>query len=205
MVEQLKPAHELTEPDPRRLGWAIRNNETGAVRQLTLDEHYVAVERLALSVPTTDQIETQYNTARNVLLYSWFVYRFTTVAELQAYATLEYALRWKLGCLDDERPPTLAPLLRRAAQRGLVVDGQLAHLRGCVPPVYTGNGFVDANIDPQVVAGKGHVALLCEVLPKLRNQLAHGSINTWPSALGTFLLAKALVENVASGSVAPAS
>ena len=205
MVEQLKPLDELCIPDSRRTGWAIRNNDTGATRRMTLEEHYASVVKLALSVPTNDEVETQYNTARNALVYSWYIYRFAAVAELQAYATLEYTLRWKFECLGDDRPPTLSTLLRRAARSGLVVDQHLAPLRACIPPVYTGNGFVDGNIDPEDVAAKGHVTLLCEVLPKLRNQLAHGSVNSWPSALGTFFIVKALIEGVASGSAAAAS
>lgn len=191
MTETLKRLDELCAPDPRRLHWKILNEETGAVRDLTLDEHYSAIAQLSLA-GAPDSVVDLWETARNILLYSWFVYRFTTVAELQAYSVLEFALRDRLGHGDDDKPPTLAPLLREAKRNTLLTDDTFRHLRE--RGVYTGNSFIDANIDPAVVEEGGHIDLLCSTIPMLRNSHAHGSTNLWPSALASFWIVRAAIE-----------
>ena len=197
MPEILKALPDITVPDPRNLGWRILNQETGVDRELTLAEHHASVAALGLSLSVPDDILTLYNTARNALLYSWYVYRFITVAELQAYGTLEYALRWHGGHLDSPSPPTLGPLLRQATRAKLITDDTFRNLREQYdPPVFTGNALIDANIDPQLVLERGHVELLCKTLPGLRNQLAHGSTNIWPNATATFLVVRAAIEAI---------
>jgi hypothetical protein len=59
------------------------------------------------------------------LLYAWFVYRFHPIAEQQALATLEFALRERLILLgaigrNDEWVPGLRKLLKDATARGLI-------------------------------------------------------------------------------------
>ena len=67
----------------------------------------------------------QFETARNVYLYAWFVYRFYPVSEHQCLACLELALRERLkeeirlGKIKEKRP-TLHPLLKYAVEHGLV-------------------------------------------------------------------------------------
>ena len=188
-VEMLKPFNELNEPDSRRLGWSILNHETGEVRPLQFADHYRAIEKITLDSFVPEGIQTLFNTARNVLVYSWQVYRFTVVAELQAYSTLEYALRDRLGIGGNSDGPGLARLLKRAAKEGVLRDDAFAALLSHPHhPVITGNSLIDANADPLVVAKRGHVAVLSEALPMLRNTLAHGSSSVWPDALSTFRL-----------------
>jgi transcriptional regulator with XRE-family HTH domain len=188
-VEQLKTLAEVSMPDSRRLGWSIRNHATGEIRPLQFSDHYRAIEGITLDEAVPESIRTLFNTARNVLLYSWQVYRFTVVAELQAYATLEYALRERMGIGGNSDGPGLAKLLKRAARERLLSDDTFATLRSHPQwPVFTGNSFIDANADRQVVEARGHVAILSEALPMLRNTLAHGSSSVWPDALATFRL-----------------
>lgn len=204
MPETLKTLSDICEPDPRNLGWKIRNHDTGLVRDLTLVEHHSAVEGLALEAVVPEDLLTLYNTSRNVLLYSWYAYRFITVAELQAYATLEYALRWRLGRLYEDDPPTLSPLLNAAVKQGLLTDEAFRPLREQTePPVYTGHPLLDANIDPALVAERGHVNLLSKILPRLRNELAHGSVSIWPNAIATFLVVKTAIESLAATNLGP--
>ena len=76
----------------------------------------------------------QFETARNVYLYSWFVYRFYPVAEHQSLACLELALRERLkeeirtGEIKGKRP-TLRPLLKYAIEHGLVKNEGFATWR----------------------------------------------------------------------------
>lgn len=188
-LEALKPFAEVGEPDSRRLGWSILNHATGEIRPLQFVDHYRAIEGITLDDYVPESIRTLFNTARNVLVYSWHVYRFTVVAELQAYSTLEFALRERMGIGGNSDGPGLARLLKRAAREGLLSDDTFAAMRSHPQwPVITGNSLIDANSDRQVVEARGHVVILSEALPMLRNTLAHGSSSVWPDALSTFRL-----------------
>lgn len=194
-VEQLKPFDKIGEPDSRRVGWSILNHATGEVRPLQFVDHYRSIEAITLDEAVPASIRTLFNTARNVLVYSWHVYRFTVVAELQVYSTLEFALRERMGIGGDSDGPGLARLLRRAASEGILSDDAFTSLRAHpLWPVVTGNSFIDANADPELVASRGHLAVLAEALPMLRNTLAHGSSNLWPDALSTFQLVAAAIN-----------
>jgi hypothetical protein len=194
-VEELKPFAEVCEPDSRRLGWNIHNHTTGEVRPLQFIDHYRAIEAITLDGSVPESIRTLFNTARNVLVYSWHVYRFTVVAELQAYSTLEFALRERMGLGGNSDGPGLRKLLTRAGREGVLSDDAFASLRSHSSwPVVTGNAIIDANADPGVVASRGHIAILAEALPMLRNTLAHGSSSVWPHALSTFMLVAAAIN-----------
>jgi transcriptional regulator with XRE-family HTH domain len=194
-VEELKPLAEVGLPDWRRNRVSILNHATGEIRPMKFEDHYRAIASITLAESVPGTIQTLFNTARNVLVYSWQVYRFTVVAELQAYSTLEFALRDRLGIGGNFDGPGLAKLLRRAAKEGVLTDEAFVALRShpCWP-VVTGNSFIDANTDPDVVSSRGHVAILAQVLPMLRNTLAHGSSSVWPDAFATFWVVAAAIN-----------
>jgi hypothetical protein len=186
-VEELKPLEQINEPDSRQTRWIIRNEVTGAVRKLTLSEHHSAISRITLRDAVPEDLRDHFVTAKNLLLYSWYVYRFIAVAELHAYATLEFALRRRLGFDNDERPPTLHSLFGMAVAQGLLTDEDFAELRQDPDrPIITGNSFVDGNLWTNGgLADRQHVHVLHQLLPKLRNLLAHGSSSIWPGGLPT--------------------
>lgn len=93
-VEGLRTLEQLQTPDARMSFLAIR--EAGAIRKLTQKDRYELIEELGLSAQVPEDIRVQFDTARNAYLYAWFVYRFHVVAEHQALATLELALRKRL-------------------------------------------------------------------------------------------------------------
>ena len=45
----------------------------------------------------TIEVRSHFEIARNLALYSWFVYSFNVVAAMQAFASLEMALKAKTG------------------------------------------------------------------------------------------------------------
>jgi hypothetical protein len=165
----------------------IQNEDTGTVRKLNLAEHHAAVARVTLTASVPEDIRDHYVTAQNLVLYSWYVYRFITVAELHAYATLEFALRRRLGLEDEERPPMLHSLFGRAVAQGLLTDDDFAELRQDPErPIITGNSFIDGNVWANGgLAERTHVEALQQFLPKLRNLLAHGTASIWPGGVAT--------------------
>ena len=193
-AEELKPFAEVSDPDSRRLGWSILNQTTGEIRPMHFADHYGAIKDITLNEEVPTSIQTLFNTARNVLVYSWQVYNFTVVAELQAYLTLEFALRERMGIGGDSFGPGFAKLLKRAIKEGLLADEAFASLRPQRRrPINTGNSPVESNAGPEVVASQRYVDILCDALPMLRNTLAHGSSSVWPEALSTFRLVAAAI------------
>jgi hypothetical protein len=86
-----KPQAEVLLSDIRQTFWVIIERN-GTTREFRFDDLYKRMSELTLNSTVPEDIRTGFDTARNLYLYSWFVYRFLTVAELQAYAAFEYAL-----------------------------------------------------------------------------------------------------------------
>ena len=91
----LKPASKLLESDPRRASEVIVNPVTGVTRPVEATDFHGIVAGIELNAAAPTVIREQFDLARNVFVYSWFVYEMATLAEKQAYATVEMALREK--------------------------------------------------------------------------------------------------------------
>lgn len=61
---------QLFEPDPRQTYYRVCE-EKGA-RPKVLDDHYAEAERLTLNPSVPGTIAAQFNTARELLVFSWF-------------------------------------------------------------------------------------------------------------------------------------
>jgi hypothetical protein len=109
--DPLKPVDRITEPDPRHDGSA----GTRELLHANLDSI-----RLHAGVPM--HVRQLFETAKNLSLYSWFVYRFHPIAQLIGYASLERALKERVAgerrVETDTVRETLHPLLELAATKG---------------------------------------------------------------------------------------
>jgi len=88
--------------------------EGGWVRSITQQDRHEFIAAYDLNPAVPEDIRVQFDTARNLYLYAWNVYRFHVVAEHQALSTLELALRTRLisaNVLDAKgtHTRTLAP------------------------------------------------------------------------------------------------
>src|SRR5436309_223354 len=95
-MEKLKPLNEIFQPDVRQT-YFCRIMRTGEKREMTFEDHYSDVELIKLNDNVPEDIRDRFETARNLLVYSWFVYPFGVVAEFHALATVEAALKIKAG------------------------------------------------------------------------------------------------------------
>lgn len=204
--ESVAPADLLREPDavvtadPR-----INAAETLADRQQRIRQF-----RLTDSVP--HPIRVHFETAKNLYLYAWFVYRFYPVAEQHALSTLELALRERLKevlpAADTEHwniwSPGLKKLFKRAIEVGLISnDGlRLREQHALIAArdrvswekgqEMLAKGLESIEWDEaHVVALPGDyrddwLSMLAETLPDIRNTLAHGSRMLHPLVLTTF-------------------
>ena len=118
-VDRLKPLPEVCNPDKRQQAFVVMHTITGVIRPRTLEDHYAAIQKFSLSEFVPKDIKTHFETARNLLLYSWFVFRFNSVAEMQAYVSVEFALRERIGNAAGKNPG-MKRLLDYAIKSGLI-------------------------------------------------------------------------------------
>jgi len=119
-ADQLRTLERMFLPD-------IRNQSPADGASEALARHHDAISRLKLSTQVPETVAVQFETARNLCLYAWLVYRFYPVAEMQALAALEFGLRERFPAplpashwSNRKRDPTLHALLRYAADQGLI-------------------------------------------------------------------------------------
>lgn len=108
MAEGLRELALMLAPDPRH----------GAMS--SVEAHHQAKAGLNLSPAVPDAVRIAFDTARNLYLYAWHVYRFYPVAEAQALVTLEAGLRAAM-------PYRLPPKYQRPSQERAMLFGMLNH------------------------------------------------------------------------------
>jgi hypothetical protein len=206
-AECLRDSESALLPDPRTSFF---------VGQVTpsLAAHHVVIDAIRLSAAVPEPIAIQFETARNLYLYAWHVYRFYMVAKVQALTTLELGLR---TCLPDrlpepyQRPRQKQPML--AGMLGYAIDHCMIQNEGfrrwheaAEHSARQRRSFeiVRAMIEQQLEMMEYDetapveitpedqrwdlVAVLRESLPHTRNTLAHGSTMLTNQVLGTIEL-----------------
>jgi len=203
--EGLRPAAFVCEPDPRSTMFAVVDLKTGAARNVELGDHHGMIAALTLHAGVPQEVAQHFETARNLYLYAWFVYRFYPIAEQQGFACLELALRDRLkseiaaGVMGKR--PTLRPLLKYAVEHGLIRNEgfEIWRNRGAINSrarvemekirEMTENNLERITWDESEVEVTeedlrwDYAAMLVDVLPRLRNEYAHGSTNLHNLAL----------------------
>jgi len=86
--ELLRPIEFICQPDPRS---PLTNSNP--IFGTTLETHHQRISAINLNNSVPRDILIQFETAKNLHLYAWYVYRFYPVAEYQALTCLELALR----------------------------------------------------------------------------------------------------------------
>lgn len=100
-MERLKRLEDICRPDERYQNRVDIDLSTGAVTPTTVESIYVLVEKIKLGAGVPDEVRSHFEIARNLALYSWFVYSFNVVAGMQAFASLEMAVRIKTNATKD--------------------------------------------------------------------------------------------------------
>jgi hypothetical protein len=122
-MEHLKRLADICQPDERNQNrWDI-DLTTGAVTPTTIESIYAVVEEIKLNAGVPDEVRSHFEIARNLALYSWFVYSFNVIAGMQAFASLELAVRAKTA---DRRTVFKQPLDRAFNDRQLSAGVSLA-------------------------------------------------------------------------------
>jgi hypothetical protein len=186
--DEFKPLNEVLLSDIRQTFWAIIQHD-GTTRKICFDDLYKRMAELSLNSTVPEDVRTSFDTARNLYLYSWFVYRFLTVAELQVYTALEYALGKRIEIENIGRIRGLDNRFTFAIQKGwLRAEGvrryQKAAKRRKEFAEEQGRLFKDGlrpeidwrNPDTRTDAehASDYLKNLKVGIPKLRNSIAHG-------------------------------
>lgn len=101
-MSEFKKIEEVNVPDTRMERQEIFDSKSGAFRNITFADYYRSVSGITLHVGVPDGVHSHFDVAKNLLLYSWYVYRFLMVAEMQASASLELAIKEK--CARENEP-----------------------------------------------------------------------------------------------------
>jgi hypothetical protein len=173
-MESLKTFGEICQRDPRQDFFCIINRIDGTTRKRTLEEFHKRVEKIRLHDGVPEKIRSHFETARNLVIYSWFYYPFNVTAELCAYTSVEYALRIKAGKLSGR--PSFRRLLRKAVEENWIRDEGFSHVKRKHDDLRAYNEDLppDFQIRESELAQE-YCKNLTESLPFLRNDLAHGS------------------------------
>lgn len=197
--ELLRPIERIWEPDLRNTGYVRFDHATGEWIHVNIRDQHEAISQIMLHSDVPKDILTQFETARNLYLYAWFVYRFYPVAEHQALTCLEFALRERY---EAEAPRAyrsndgklyLKGSLRYAIERGYVKHEEFCrwHESARLRATYRyeqeklqemdANGLTQIDLDYSEVmvtdADRNweYLNTLLQYLPGLRNQYAHGT------------------------------
>lgn len=199
-------------PDARCQSFVVLDSE--GVRPASLQDQHRSIATLVLSSAVPPDIRVQFETAKNLFLYSWFVYRFYPVAERQALTCLEFALRERLAPENSTSRSGLSALLKRAHTSGLIrneaIRNRVLWAMELARERYrheTLTKMINSNID-EMVLDETHVQPVeadlaydwignfVESLPRLRNVHAHGTSMLYPNVLRTFDIVSDLIEQL---------
>jgi len=218
--DQLRSPQTALLSDRRSDGFAGAQSD-GSIAKVTLDDRYEAIREFVLSESVPHDVRVHFETAKNLYLYAWFVYRFFPVAEKYVLATLEFALRERLALLypdqygpNAERLPGMGKMLKRARDDKLISnDGLRVYHRWAMQQararvsdeatrrlIESEAAFVE--FDPYGAApieqdySRDALEIFVETLPKIRNKYAHGSSHLHATVLGTFETVADLVNQL---------
>lgn len=174
---KFKALSDVLEPDRRQVHYSVPDT-TGGFRRKELADHYETILQFSLHDGVPEPVRIHFDTARNLLLYDWFAYRFIQVAELHVFSTVEMALRVRLGYHDSKALARLNTLLSMALGSGLLKDegfrlyrqARERRARESIDWPWTDGQTVEEARDPL-----SYTRGLINYLRDSRNTLAHGS------------------------------
>ena len=216
--ESLRTIESLCEPDVRNGYFSRFDSATGQLGPITADDHLSDIASFTLSTNVPEPIRIQFETARNLYAYAWFVYRFYPIAEQHALTSLEFALRECLAAdvtrSGTRRPRGLKDWLTEARKRGAISNDrfswraeqamQRARSRAELQMIQDMQrlGLEKAVVDCSKVDplpedfDQDWLGVFIETLPKIRNRYAHGSKVLHNSVLRTFEIVSELINQL---------
>jgi hypothetical protein len=203
-VDALKDFNELTKPDPRNLAF-LR----------TIEERHAYLSSITLKETVPIEVIQLFETAKNLSLYSWFVYRFHQTSEMVAFSSTELALkiRFKLENPNSKNRITFNELIIHAIDNHWITKDNFSRLYQRAINIAEQTKAIEAAVfldktnrnecvleDPtkeeiyNALEGLDLNFLLS--IPKMRNDLAHGSKTLSPSSASTLKLLSEIINQI---------
>lgn len=206
--DPLKSLENILDPD-ERCAFFVGN----------LEDVHTALNNINLHTNVPLDVKQLFETAKNLSLYSWFVYRFHQVAEMVGFSAMEMALRKRFELENpDRKAPMFRKLLKHAKKKHWISDKGfpgyeeraanqarslkiLEAIESLNPEEGQGSLMVE---DPtmeevmQTIENMDIVGAIVESAPELRNNLAHGSSTLHPNSISTLRTAADVINQVFS-------
>lgn len=220
--DPLKPLDQVLEPDIRSTWMASYDPETG-IRKKTLADHHAEIARVTLNESVPLGIRQLFENAKNLVLYSWFFYRFHQSAELSGFGALEMALREKAkksaaewwAKFEKLHPPSMQALFEKAGNEHWIRNEDFSvwrrhHQQSAydkrveeLTQKMTEEGVSEIEL-PQFEEFVGitgdenfdYLKILLKAIPSLRNNLAHGAQTLHPHSLETLELCAEIINQL---------
>lgn len=217
--DALRAPNQAFEPDPRS-DYLVRVDEHALSPQpITLAGQYDLIASFTLATAVPEDVAIHFETAKNLYLYAWFVFRFYPVAEQQALTSLEFALNKRLAEAHKKRypkagPPGLSTLLSHARDVGLIrneaLNGRDRWALGLARRRYSDEQMrkmQESGLD-ELVFDDSHVVPteadlqydwldnFVRTIPRIRNDYAHGSSTLHHTVLHTFDVVSQLINQL---------
>jgi hypothetical protein len=219
-ADSLRTPQNAFDPDPRTKHLVLQDKLSSHIRQVTLADQTELISTFALNRNVPNEITIHFETAKNLYLYSWFVFRFYPVAEQQALTTLEYALRLSFPEFVKDHSeknrfknePGLKTLIKHAAKSGRIKNelfpshmawasqrakSRFSHLtlNEMVKAGLDEMEYDDSSIEPnQDDLNHDWIKDFIEHIPALRNDLAHGSPTLHHTVIHTFDVVSSMIN-----------
>lgn len=215
----LRSPGNACKPDQRSEGFSVLADN--GFRPKRLEDQHRAVAGLVLHDRVPEGIRVQFETTKNLYLYSWFVYRFYPVAQHHAYTCLELALRecfeaamLVAGEPKREHGPGLKQLLTYAIEKGFLKNENFevwrhrtqvnAKMRTMYEEIEEMSrlDLDQMELDESKVEIKDvdrnhdYLTILLETIPYLRNHYAHGSKSLHNQVLGTVQIVAEIINQI---------
>lgn len=200
--DPLKELSEICQPDERQ------QHFVGDIR-----DWHAELSRMILHEGVPASTRQLFETAKNLSLYSWFVYRFHPIGELAGWLALENALLEKLAQkgqreVGTKRSPGLKKLLELAiAERWLVeesIPDRMAMAKERVierkwqQAPEEGHQIAEPT-DEEIAREAESMRLLpamCAAAARLRNSIAHGNEVLHPNSRRTLRVTAGLINQL---------
>lgn len=214
--DELRAVNQLLIPDLRMKHFVVQTRS--GTRPLSQDDRHQSIANLNLNLSVPQDIRVHFDTARNVYLHAWYVYRFHVIAEQHALISLEFALRTALqdaGLLNGKRAVRgLRQLLDTASKAELISNDafpfrehwakQLADRRVSLEQsdYMRRNGITTMTFAYEEPVPTGDeldfdwITQFRDSLPTIRNAYAHGSPNLHAGVMRTFEIVWSLINQL---------
>ena len=215
--EQLRTPDRVYEPDSRSRSLVTVDRRTGRSYPRGIKDQYKIIAQFELDDAVPEQIAIHFETAKNLYLYAWFVFRFYPVSEQQALASLEFALRERFPDFVRKQSGKrlgLKRLLKHAIENGYIrnelfttreqwawrrAEMRFSHEK-ILEMMAAGVESIEWDESEVVVTQDDldfdWLGVFQETIPEIRNRYAHGSSDLKHSVLHTFEMVVELLNQL---------